>query len=61
MCEFPIVECRDPLLEPWSGAEDCLLLTIGVKCSSFRAKAAHISGHLPTGNETCQFFRQESR
>src|SRR5262249_24255902 len=46
--EFPIVACRDPLLEPWSCAEDCLLLNIRVKCSCLRAKIAHISGHLPT-------------
>ena len=45
--EFPIVACRDPLLEPCSGDADSLLLNIRVKCLSFMAKAAHISGHLP--------------
>src|SRR6266702_8703276 len=45
--EFPIVACRDPLLEPCSGDADSLLLNIRVKCLSFRAKPAHISGHLP--------------
>src|SRR5262245_40424432 len=45
--EFPIVEHRDPLLEPCSGDADSLLLNIQVKCLSCRAKAAHISGHLP--------------
>jgi hypothetical protein len=47
--EFPIVACRDPLLEPCSGDADSLLLNIRVKCLSFRAKPAHISGHLPAG------------
>ncbi len=30
-----------------------VLLNIEGKCSPFRAKAAHISGHLPVGNTDC--------
>jgi hypothetical protein len=48
--EFPIVERRDPFLEACSSDADALLLNIRVKCSSFRAKAAHLSGHLPAGH-----------
>ena len=31
------------------------VLMIGVKCSRFRAKAAHISGHLPDTEQVCSF------
>ena len=30
--------------------DSSLLLNIGVKCSHFRAKAAHFSGHLPAAS-----------
>jgi len=45
--EFTPFVCWKPLLEPCSQACESFLLTIGGKCSPFRAKAAHISGHLP--------------
>jgi hypothetical protein len=32
------------------------VLMIGVKCLCFRAKAAHISGHLPVISTCCRIF-----
>jgi hypothetical protein len=45
--EFTPIAHNNPLLEWFLRLSMVVLLRIGGKCSHFRAKAAHISGHLP--------------
>ncbi len=58
LSEFTTIEINKPLQRRFLSSPMVVLLNIGVKCSHFRAKAAHFSGHLPLPQHCCRYLQR---